>query len=169
MHAHDPGEVSPPTATFNILFICTGNTCRSPLAEALARRALSERGWHNVEVGSAGVGAHEGSPASREAVRAAARNGLDISGHRARPLSPALVDWADLILVMSHAHLQSVRNMGGAGKSALLGDFVAGEDGGGLPVSDPFGWDAAVYDRTLRELETLIEAGLDRLAPILHP
>ena len=159
----------PPTTTFNILFVCTGNTCRSPLAAVLARRALELRGWQHVQIASAGAAAEEGSGASAHAITVAERAGLDLSSHRSRLLSAELAEWADLILVMSPSHGWAVDHVGGGEKVALLGDFAAGAEGAGRSVPDPFGGDEKDYALTMRELERLIEAALDRLAPILHP
>ena len=69
-----------------VLFVCSGNTCRSPLAEALFRRLLDESGRNDIEVLSAGTGAYEGSPASEGAYLVAIEAGLDLSAHRARLL-----------------------------------------------------------------------------------
>jgi protein-tyrosine-phosphatase len=95
--------------------------------------------------------------------------GLPLDGHASQPLTPELVEWADLILAMSPSHLGPVARMGGEEKMALLGAFAAGEDGGSRPVPDPFGGDREVYEETYRELEALVRDSLDRLAPILHP
>jgi len=160
---------APRTTTFNLVFVCTGNTCRSPLAEALARRELERREWQHVEVVSAGLAAEEGYPASVNALAVAERHGLDLSGHRSRPLTPELVDWADLVLAMSPSHVRALARGGVGEKVSLLGDFAAGADGEGAPVHDPFGGDEAAYEETLRELEPLVSAVFDRLAPILHP
>lgn len=160
--------VRPSTATFNILFVCTGNTCRSPMAEAVTRAELGRRGWRHVEVASAGVAALDGAYASEAAIRATGKQGIDLRGHRSRSLSPELLDWADLILAMSPSHLARVERMGAADKGALLSEFASG-DPRSAGVSDPFGGDDAVYDRTLAELRTLVASALDRLAPILAP
>ena len=90
---------------FRVLFVCTGNTCRSPMAEVIARRRVADLGWSQVEVGSAGVGAFEGSAVSEGALRAAARNGLDLSDHAASYMTPQLAADADLILTMTVSHL----------------------------------------------------------------
>ncbi|MEO7367810.1 MAG: hypothetical protein ABIZ36_07625, partial [Gemmatimonadaceae bacterium] len=74
-----------------LLFVCTGNTCRSPLAEAIARRLADERGIYDVTVGSAGTSAWPDAPASDGALLVAMEHGLDLGDHRARVLSPEIV------------------------------------------------------------------------------
>lgn len=165
----EPSAERPRGTTFNILFVCTGNTCRSPLAEGIARDELAARGWKHVQVRSAGVAAHAGSGASAEAVVVAGRYGIDLAGHRSQPLTADLLAWADLVLGMSPSHLSGVERLGGGGKGATLGDFAAGGDGMGGSVRDPYGGPEAVYEETYHELRRLVSAALDRLAPILAP
>ena len=90
----------------NVLFVCTGNTCRSPLAEALTRHLLTERKVEGVTVASAGTGAWLGAPASEGSYLVALEDGVDLSAHRAQPLTPELAANADLILTMSRSHRQ---------------------------------------------------------------
>lgn len=143
-----------------VLFVCTGNICRSPLAESLLERALKDRGLE-VEVSSAGTGAWDGAPASEGAYLVGLERGLDLSGHRARLLTRELVEEADLILTMARHHRARVDELGGEGKVFVLGEY-AGK--GGDEVSDPFGGDLEVYRDTAQELEAHVEAVADRLA-----
>src|SRR5947208_2161515 len=108
-----------------ILFVCTGNTCRSPLAEAIARKIAIERGLQDVEAISAGTSAHDGAPASDGSLLVGMERNMDLGQHRSQQLTKELVRDADLILVMSPHHLDQVQTWGGTGKSYLLSDFAS--------------------------------------------
>lgn len=152
-------------SVFNLLFVCTGNTCRSPLAEVLALREVEARGWDGrVSVRSAGVATFEGAPASTGSVTVANDHGLDLSLHRSSLLTETLVAEADLVLGMSRTHVARALELDPESRVELLGGVAVGLDaGGGVDVPDPFGGPVAVYEDTYRVLDELVGMVMDRL------
>lgn len=151
---------------FRLLFVCTGNTCRSPMATVIARRTVAELGWQGFEIRSAGIAAYDGDRASGGAVRTAAQSGLDLSAHGATLLTSELTDWADLILVMSPSHLSRIRELGRAENVVLITSFAESRDDGGAgSVPDPIGGSDEHYRETFEFLEQLIARAIPHLEP----
>lgn len=144
-----------------ILFVCTGNTCRSAMAEAIARKIAHDRGL-DLEFASAGTSAWEGAPASDGALLVSMERGIELSGHSSRLLSPELLGDTDLVLVMGPHHLERVEAVGGRGKAHLLHAYASGGESD-RPVNDPFGGDLDTYRSTFEELEDTIGRALDRV------
>jgi protein-tyrosine-phosphatase len=104
-----------------IVIVCTGNTCRSPIAEALARRAFADHDLSDIAVTSAGTGAWDGAPVSEGAYLVGLERQVDLSQHQATLLTRDVVNEADLILTMARHHRARVEELGGGEKAHLLG------------------------------------------------
>lgn len=146
----------------HILFVCTGNTCRSPLAEALAARIIRERSLSDIDVASAGTNAADGSSASDGALLVGLEHDLDLGRHRARLLTRDLVLDADLILAMGPLHLERIEALGGEKKAHLLTAY-ASHGATQSTISDPFGGDLDVYRATVAELKEQLARVFDRV------
>jgi protein-tyrosine phosphatase len=139
--------------TVSVLFVCLGNICRSPLAEA-ALRAEAERSGLEVEVDSAGTGDwHLGYPPDPRATAVAQREGIDISHRRARKVTPQDFERFDEIVALDEknlANLRALQPLGAKARLSLLLDHVPGR--AGQPVADPYYGDASHFDETWRDV-----------------
>ena len=144
----------------SVLFVCTGNICRSPIAEGLLRRLLGNR--KDIEVASAGVHAVRGQPPSLYAVQVCEEEGVDISGLRSQPLTAALVDRATHIFAMTGAHLETIEMLfpQGAEKSFLLREFEQPGTTVWRDLPDPIGLGREVYEDCARIVKNALPSVL---------
>jgi protein-tyrosine-phosphatase len=146
----------------NVVFVCTGNTCRSPLAEALARHAAQQRGI-DVVFASAGIGAALGSPANDGAILVGLERGVDLSRHRSRPLLPAAITKETVILAMAPAHVAGIRSIAPKARVYLLDEY--GSHGSSMrSVADPYGGELDDYRTAADAIEAMLASVLDRIA-----
>ena len=129
-----------------IIFVCTGNTCRSPMAEALFKANLTEDERSKIEVKSYGLAAFGGDSASQNAIEVMNERNIDISTHRSTPLSQFAVDNADLIVTMTDSHTNALLSIGVPNDKIIT-----------LDISDPFGGSLDDYRHCADEIETKLE------------
>lgn len=142
-----------------VLFVCTGNTCRSPMAEAI----LKSRNLPGIEVKSAGVYAMDGSAASENTRKVLAENGIMFDSHQASLLNDALVDWTSYIITMTMNHKAAVLRMfpNAAEKTFTLKEFAIGNSNS--DIADPFGGPIEQYRHTYDEMNEMMIKIIQRL------
>ena len=137
-----------------LVFVCTGNTCRSPMAEGLLRNLLpADCGW---EISSAGICAANGWPASENSVEALSEKGIDISGLTSQTLTPDRIAEADLLVTMTQGHRQAILEVApkSEGKVFLLKSFGTAKCA--ADICDPIGGSLDVYRRVRDEIDAAL-------------
>jgi protein-tyrosine phosphatase len=151
---------------FRILVVCTGNICRSPMAEGILTHLVSRHNLgEQVEVSSAGTWTSAGAAASTFAVEAARRSGIDIGAIRSRPLARSILLESDLVLTMEPTHLEEVLAQAPEAeeRAYVVTSFADPEGGDPAGVTDPYGSNQATYDATFEELDHLLRVAFPRI------
>ncbi len=150
-------------SVFNVLLVCTGNTCRSPMAAgALMLELGADR--DRVEVVSAGTGALEGQPATEFSVVVAAREGVDLSGHRSQRVTRTMLHRADLVLGMEPSHREAVIHLGAHPARTFVISEWPELDAAAWVVSDPFGGSLEAYEECWRRIRRHVQRVTPRVA-----
>lgn len=141
-----------------ILFVCTGNTCRSPMAEGIFNALAKDLPY---TASSGGISAFDGDGATAGAVMAVKKYNASLLGHRARRLSKEILDNADIVLCMTGTHKAFIESAYPEYRDKIytLYEFI-GEDG---QVTDPFGGDNRVYDKCAEQIYNALVKVIDRL------
>lgn len=151
---------------FKVLFVCTGNSCRSPMAEGILKKMLSENKLDNFEVSSAGISTLDGAPPSLFAIEVAKARNVNLTQHRLRQLNKQILKEADLILAMSNEHLEHIKKMDKKAleKTYLLKTFPQNHftpNGDKSPnvsyIKDPIGGSLGDYEQCFLEIEKEIK------------
>lgn len=142
----------------NILFVCTGNTCRSPMAAALFNKIASEKNL-DVRIESAGIFANDGEGASNEAIIAMKKYDIDLLPHHSQSINSELLEKSDLILTMTAAH-KMVLGPSAPDKTYTLCEF-AGIDG---DIDDPFGGDVEEYEECAEQINNALLKVAEKIA-----
>ena len=142
---------------FHILFVCTGNICRSPMAEAMLKSVLPVDLQPKVQVASAGTYAHDGLPAEPHAVQVMSEFDIDLSHHRSRMIRPEFVAGADLIIIMETMHGTGIQDFVHTAKKPIRLLATFGGQSRSAEIPDPYGGDLERYRQTAMQIRSCLE------------
>ena len=155
---------------YNIVYVCTGNTCRSPMAEGILRKLLADKGIEDVDVSSAGIGTLDGYPATHHAVEISLRNQIDISGHHSTRMTERLFRESNLVFALSRNHFEFLEELSGAEDKLFMVKAFPKSNHADVEhsVEDPVGGSLEEYKTTFEEIQTEIVRALPEIIRRIH-
>lgn len=152
----------------NVLMVCTGNICRSPMAAAILPANLPDGLQRYVQVASAGTHAHNGLPAEPQAIAVMAARGVDIRSHRSRRIDAALIDWADWAVVMETVHSDLIRRRWPTVGAIVVPISRYSATHPSVDIPDPYGGSTDDYRLSAARIDACLENLIDDLRRVIE-